>query len=68
MNFKKDTKEFERRADELDKVKYICKCGHRVIIPSRVNKILCDWCNNFVFRNKKDEFKYRVEEQIKRRK
>lgn len=68
MNFKKDTKEFERRADELDKVKYICKCGHRVIIPSQVNKILCDWCNNFVFKDKKDEFKYRVEEQIKRRK
>lgn len=66
MNFKKDTKEYERRAEELDKVKHICKCGHRVIIPKQVDKVLCDWCNNFVFKKKSDEFKYRINEQLKK--
>ena len=66
MNFKKDTKEYERRAEELDKVKYICKCGHRVIIPKGVDKQLCDWCNHYVFKDKNEEFKYRLKEKIRR--
>ena len=35
MNFYQDTKRYERLADELDKVKYTCKCGHRVIIKDK---------------------------------
>lgn len=66
MNFKKDTKEYERRAEELDKVKYICKCGHRVIIPKGVDKQLCDWCGNYVFKDKNEEFKYRLQEKMRR--
>ena len=68
MNFKKDTQEYERRADELDKVKYRCKCGHRVIIPKYVDKQLCDWCGNYVFKNKSEEFKYRMQEKMRRMK
>lgn len=65
MNFKKDTKEYEKKAEEYDKVKHICKCGHRVIIPEWIDKILCDWCGNYVFKNKKDEDLYRIMEKIK---
>lgn len=68
VQFKKDTKEFQRRADELDKVKFICQCGHRVIIPKQVDKVLCDWCNTYVFRDKSEEFKYRMQEQMNRSK
>ena len=35
-------KEFKRMTDEYEKVKYICKCGHRVVIPKWVDKQLCD--------------------------
>ena len=66
MNFKKDTQEYERRADELDKVKYRCKCGHRVIIPKGIDKQLCDWCNHYVFKEKSEEFKYRIQEKLRR--
>lgn len=58
-------KEFERMTDEYDKVKYMCKCGHRVIIPMWLDKQLCSWCGNYVFKNKVDEFKYRIGEKIK---
>ena len=56
-------REFERMADEYDKVKYTCKCGHRVVIPYNVDKQLCKWCHRYVFKNKQDEFRYRFEEQ-----
>ena len=58
-------KEYERMTDELDKVKYRCKCGRRVVIPKRENKKLCTWCGNYVFRDKRDEFEYRLKEKIK---
>lgn len=59
-------KEYKRMTDNYEKAKYICKCGHRVIIPKWVDKQLCDWCNCYVFKNKQDEFKYRLEEKIKK--
>lgn len=58
------TKEYKRMTDELDKVKYMCKCGHRNIIPKWQDKTLCSWCNNYVFRNKKEEFKFRLKEKM----
>lgn len=58
-------KEFKRMTDEYDKVKYICKCGHRVVIPKWVDKQLCDWCGRYVFKDKRSEFKYRIREIIK---
>ena len=57
------TKEYERQADEYDKVKYRCKhCGHRVVIPYNVDKKICGWCQHYVFKNPEDEFKYRLKE------
>lgn len=58
-------KEYERLCDYYDKIKYKCTCGHIVVIPVYVDKVLCDWCGNFVFRDKKEEFKYRMKERIK---
>lgn len=42
---------------------YKCKCGHSVPIQPYENKVLCHWCNKWVFKNEKDEFKFRLEEQ-----
>jgi len=58
-------KEYSRMIDELDKVKYMCKCGHRVLIPARKNKEVCTWCGKYVFKNKQDEFRFRVKEKIR---
>lgn len=56
--------EYERMQDEYDKVKYMCKCGRKVVIPKWQEKSLCDWCGRYVFKDKKDEFKYRMKERI----
>ena len=34
-----------------------CKCGHSVVIYPDKKKKLCTWCNNYVYRDKKEEFK-----------
>lgn len=42
---------------DLNKIKYYCpKCGHAVIIHNHINKVLCDWCGHYVYKNKKVEF------------
>lgn len=58
-------KEYKRMTEEYDKVKYKCKCGHRVIISSKRDKSICSWCGSYVFKDKKREFEYRLKEKIK---
>ena len=60
-------KEYKRMADEYDKVKYKCKCGHRVVIKHNQTKAMCSWCGRYVFKDNQEEFKYRISEQIKKR-
>lgn len=38
-----------------------CKhCGHTVEFWHGENKILCNWCNYWVYKNKKIEFEYKM--------
>lgn len=66
--FREDTKKFKRQSEELEKVKYKCKCGHRVVIKDKENKVICSWCNKYVFKTKKDEDLYRIKEKMYERK
>ena len=42
-----------------------CKCGHTNIIPVWEEKILCSWCKNYVYRDKKAEFKDKLIKEIR---
>ena len=60
-------KEYDRMTNEYDKVKYECKyCGRKAVIPYNVDKVECSWCHHYVFKNKRDEFKYRLGVERKR--
>lgn len=53
--------------DERIKNKVICKCGCRSnTMPSHVDRVLCNWCNNFVYRTPELEFSYRLREKLKK--
>lgn len=54
----------EKRLDFYTKNSVKCKCGHTNFLGSR-DKIICSWCNNYVFKNKRIEFKYRIGELLK---
>lgn len=53
-------KEFNNQTSEYDKVKVICKCGTKTIFPYWVDKKICRGCRNYVYRNKKIEFKEKL--------
>ena len=40
-----------------------CECGH-TMRPKRNNKCLCTFCGKYVFKDKKEEFIYRLEHLI----
>jgi hypothetical protein len=46
---------------------YTCECGHRVFILKNRDKEICTWCGKYVFKSKKEEFKYRLYEERKKR-
>lgn len=48
-----------KRMAEIDKYKYYCKCGNSAIIYpfEKRQKKLCDWCGNYIYANKREEFK-----------
>ena len=60
-------KEYSNMSNNYEQVKYQCSCGHKVVIPYWVDKQLCSWCKNYVFKNKQDEFKYRMKEKLNER-
>ena len=63
MNYVSDTRYFKDRQLLKRKCKH---CGHTQPIHHLLSKVVCDWCNHYIFRSELDEFKYRLKEsQIK---
>lgn len=58
--------DFQKLTDEYEKIKYKCSCGHKIIIPKWIDKQVCDWCGRYVFKTKQDEFKFRLQEKMRR--
>jgi len=54
----------EKYSDILTKARIYCNCGHSVNISSDKDKVLCDWCGNYVFKDKKTEFEFRMKEKM----
>ena len=52
--------------DELSKYKVKCKCGHTQILTNRFDRVLCSYCGNYIYRDKKTEFMYKLKDIEKR--
>ena len=59
-NYINDSKYF----NEISKLKVKCKCGHSQTVFK--DKKICDWCGELVFKDKQEEFKYKVLEKLRR--
>lgn len=44
-----------------------CKCGHSVEFWHGENRVLCNWCNQFVYRTPALEFKYKLKERLRKK-
>lgn len=54
----------KKYAEMLSKGRKKCNCGHTIMFPSCVDWVLCGWCGNYVFKDKKTEFQYRMKERM----
>lgn len=58
---KKDT--FSKLEDGRNKHKVQCKCGTKTVLVD-TDMTICRGCHNYVFKNKKIEFEFRVKERL----
>lgn len=59
-------KEMMKYHSKMTEYKTKCKnCGHGMAIPPQLDKIICDWCGRYIFKDDKTEFKYRLLEKLK---
>lgn len=55
----------QKLMDEQAKLSIQCNCGRKELIPIWMDKKLCSWCGNYIYRNKKLEFKERLKKELK---
>lgn len=59
-SFDEDTRYFK----ELSKLKVKCKrCGHTQTLFK--DKVICDWCKYYIYKDKKLEFVERLKQELK---
>lgn len=56
----------ERYGDYMSQFKYKCSCSHTVIIRPGVDKKLCSYCGNYVYKDKKLEFKEKLKNELRK--
>lgn len=44
----------------VNKFKVECSCGWWNVVKNKYGRVVCKNCGKYVFRDKKDEFKYRL--------
>lgn len=54
LGFNRDTRMFK----EYSNNRYYCKCGHSVAIPNSMEKIMCSWCKNYVYKDEDKQKEY----------
>ena len=61
---KRTRKEDDRLFQEITSAKVKCPtCGHSVLIY-KTDRVICDWCNHWVYRNDKARFKFKMKEEM----
>lgn len=67
MTRTKDDLWYNKVVNAYNEIKYECKnCGHKQLILPHREKEICDICGRYVFKNNKDEFKFRFKEALKK--
>ena len=60
----KSIKEIEKISKVITDNSIKCNCGHSIAMKPGLNKQICTWCKNYVFRTPRDEFNYRMREKL----
>ena len=66
MKKEKMKEEDNRRANNYNETRVICKCGRRLPVPVYKDKIMCKWCGRTVYNTSRAYFKNKLMEEINR--
>lgn len=62
-SFMKELKEFNK----ISQYRVKCKCSHTVILINR-DRVICTHCGNWIYKSPQIEFRYKLQEQLKKEK
>ena len=57
MRYDVSDKAFDIRT--ANKIK--CKCGHTQLLGNQ-DRVICDWCKHWIYKDKRTEFKHKLKE------
>jgi len=57
-------REIEKEHELATKNMVKCTCGHSLFIRNKYGREICSWCNNWVYKDKKTEFMYKMKEKL----
>lgn len=65
-----ETRERRKEAklsSELSDYRRYCKCGHSMIITptAKQNRVMCTYCNRWIYKNDLEEFKDNIKKVLK---
>lgn len=61
---RKELEKDMKKAIFLSKSSVECaNCGHKMLL-GRKEKRVCSWCHKYIFKDKKEEFEYRLKEKM----
>ena len=58
------TKEIIKLDNKLSNNRVYCKCGHSMTFTNGIDRLFCDWCGNYCYKDKQTEFKYKMQSKL----
>ena len=59
--------EYQKLVDAITPYKCQCKeCGRKKVIGVNSDRVLCDWCGHYIYKNDELEFKYKMQEALRK--
>ena len=46
--------------EAMIKIRVKCKCGHSIVVPPKIDRVICSWCKNYVYKDPKEQFKHNL--------
>ena len=57
-------KEIEKRSEIASEYTIKCSCGKSVTLTNKYGRVICSWCGNWVYRDEKTKFRYKLLERL----
>ena len=57
-------KEDSKRLNSITENTIKCKCGCSITFCVQTDRVICNWCGNYVYRTPELEFKYKIKNEL----